>query len=244
MSTRPVIHPYIRLLQWFPFKASPSADLLRAYVDSVNAQVKRSIEAFQLNSVEEDIEDPIEPSKFRTIRYHGGLDDESWDLHDVFEDYFPNLQRASAVITLFAFFERELEDLCNLIQSTEDYRLTVRDVYGSGIERAVKYLEKVCGIDTGRGSTEWAEVKAIQLIRGLLAHGGRADLDQNPKLKNAVEGSPHLSYTDELKVAPEYAVYVIGAFSRYFGVLQKSIKPMYQAKLSAHRAASKGAAPP
>mgnify|MGYP003576036763 CR=1 FL=1 len=130
MSIRPEIHPYIRLLQWFPFKASPSADLLRAYVDAVNAQVGRSIEAFQIDSVEEEIEDPFDPSQSKIIRHHGGLDDESWDLHDVFEDYFPNLQRASAVITLFAFFERELEDLCNLIQSTENYRLNRPGIRG------------------------------------------------------------------------------------------------------------------
>ncbi|NDZ12776.1 hypothetical protein C7T35_10465 [Variovorax sp. WS11] len=221
------------LMQWYPFKASPSAELLRAYADDVNAQVKQSIEAYRYDSEEEDVETDDYPPQVKTVRHHRGLDDESWDLHDVFEDYFPNLQRASAVITLFAFFERELEDLCNLIQSIEGYGMNVRDVHGSGIERAVTYLEKVCGIDTYRGSKEWAEVKAIQLVRGTLAHGGRADLEQHKKLKDAIDASEHLSYSDELKVAPDYAGYVIAAFSRYFAVLHRSIKEVYQAKLAA-----------
>lgn len=243
MLKKPEIHPYITLMQWFPFKASPSAELLQAYAEDVNAQIKQSIEAYRCNSEEEDVETDDYPPEVKTIRHHRGLDDESWDLHDVFEDYFPNLQRASAVITLFAFFERELEDLCNLIQSIEGYRMNVRDVYGGGIERAMTYLEKVCGIDTGRGSKEWAEVKAIQLVRGLLAHGGRADLEQNKKLKDAIEGSQHLSYSDELKVSPEYTGYVIGAFSRYFGVLHRSIKAIYQAKLAALPKPAKVAVP-
>lgn len=233
MLQRQEVHPYIALMQWFPFKASPSAELLQAYAQDVNAQIKQSIEAYRYDSEEEEVETDDYPPEVKTIRHHRGLDDESWDLRDVFEDYFPNLQRASAVITLFAFFERELEDLCNLIQSTEEYRLSVQEVYGSGIERAVTYLEKVCGIDTNKGSKEWAEVRAIQFVRGLMAHGGRADLEQNRKLKEAIEASDHLKYTDELKVAPEYTGHVIGAFSRYFAVLHRSISSVYQAKLAA-----------
>ena len=226
-------HPYITLIQWYPFKAAPSAELLAAYAADVNVQIERSIKAYHSEVQTEQIEVDDDPPMVQVMRHHRGLDDESWDLNDVFGDYFPNLQRASAVITLFAFFERELEDLCNLIQTTEGYRLTVREVYGSGIERAVTYLEKVCGIDTDKGSKEWAEVRAIQLVRGLIAHGGRADLEQNKQVKEAIEASQHLSYTDELKVAQEYPGYIIGTFSRYFGVLHRSIKTIYQAKLAA-----------
>jgi hypothetical protein len=240
----PDIHSYITLLQWFPFKVFPSAELLQAYAEDVNAQVKQSIEAYRYDSEEEEVETGAIPTEVKIVRHHRGLDDESWDLRDVFEDYFPNLQRSSAVITLFAFFERELEDLCSRIQETEQYRLGVREVYGSGIERAVTYLEKVCGIDTDRGSKEWAEIRGIQLVRGALAHGGRVDLEQNKKLKEVIEASPHLAYTDELKVAHEYTSYVIGAFSRYFGVLHRSIKAIYQAKLAALPKPPKRASPP
>lgn len=232
MVPRPNFHPYISLLQWYPFKASPSAELLEAYAKDVDAQIEQSIQAYRNDSKEEELHNGYDAPP-EIIRHHRGIDDQSWDLHDVFEEYFPNLQRASTVLTLFAFFERELEDLCSLVQSAEGYKIAFRDVYGGGIERAVTYLEKVCGIDTGKNSVEWAEVKAIQAVRGLIAHGGRADLKQNAKVRDAISESPYLSYTDELKVAPEYPAYVITAHSRYFGLLHRSIRVIYATKLAA-----------
>ena len=60
--------------------------------------------------------------------------------------HFPNLQRQSALVTLFSFVEYELDGLCELFQKELGSRVELSDLKGSGIDRAILYLERVAGL--------------------------------------------------------------------------------------------------
>ena len=98
-----------------------------------------------------------EPAKIITV--HKELDDDTWNLKSVFEEYFPSLQRRSALVTLFSFFEHELDALCKRIQLQENSRLALADMAGKGIHRSTTYLSKVCDIAAGKGNRSVAPVE-------------------------------------------------------------------------------------
>lgn len=134
-------------LNWYKHDVRYSLDLLRSYVQSVEDQIGKLIEEFK-RSYElqvQDIEDAPEEdwSESGVVPTHGGLDADFWDLENIFEERFPNLQRRSALITLWSFMEHELNGLCQLFTVHQKFEVSVTDMNGRGIERAMLFLEKI-----------------------------------------------------------------------------------------------------
>ena len=169
----------------------------------------------------------------QAIKVHKGLGDDTWDLESVFEGYFPNLQRRSALITLFAFFEHELEELCHLLQKQEAYSLDLSEVQGRGVRRASTYLEKVAGVDPKRSSAEWAEIQSIQSIRNLIVHKEGKLVDAKNKRSMAesdyVKRSPLLDGDNEVLLKAGYLAHVLATFDGYFKLVEHGIKAKYHA---------------
>lgn len=158
-----------------------SVDLLLAYAAQVNEQIERSRQHLRENVREEwhessDLENPEFP-----VRAYGDMYDLTWDLNEIFEDYFPALQRSAAVVTIYAVFERELMRLCALVQKSRGFRAGVKNMHGTGIEQAVDYLDLVCNVEPCRESMEFCELRHIQRVRGALAHGSWVNPAQNGK---------------------------------------------------------------
>ena len=78
----------------------------------------------------------------------------------MFLEYFPSLQRRSALLTVCSYFEHELDKLCRLYQSEKGFAVTVDGMRGRGIDRSTRYLEKVAGLNVHNTSPEWQEIKA------------------------------------------------------------------------------------
>jgi len=160
------------------------------------------------------------------ITVHQGLDDTSYDLQTIFHEYFPSLQRSSALITLCSYFEHELDKLCLLYQSEKAFRLGLSDLKGKGIDRYVAYLEKVVGLNVCRTSKEWIEIKNIQMVRNALVHNGRKVRAEDERafvqFANKVNS---LSRDDaaEIVVGSGFLSYVVQTYGRYFKLLHDSI---------------------
>src|SRR4030095_11291714 len=122
-------------LNWYRFDVKFSVELLVAYVDGVEAQVNRSIEEFRAGHQEDAGQEVRNEGYVAVSAHYAGLDDSSWDLASIFESFFPNLQRQSALITLCGFFEHELLALCSLFQKDRGHKLGLGDLKGAGIER-------------------------------------------------------------------------------------------------------------
>lgn len=219
-------------LNWYRFDVKLSIELLLAYADNVEALVKRSIKDFrqgqQPNVGREDEGFGVQDDQYR------GLDSASWDLDTIFEAYFPNLQRQSALITLYGFFDHSLSDLCSLFQKDRGHKIELSDLKGAGIERAVTYLVQVVGLDIDKSGPLWAEIKSIQAVRNLIVHNaGRLTYkDGAPKKpeQQYVKESPHLSGDAEIEVSEGFLRHVLEIFDHFFKTIGDAIERFYGLK--------------
>lgn len=220
--------PWIRLQQWYQCVIAPETDLLLKHVEEIEAQVARGIASFHAGKEKEVfIEGTDEDEHAQVITHYNGLDDMEWDLGEVFEVYFPNLQRGAAVISLYAFFEFELDRLCRLMNEIAPSRLQLSDMAGKGIDRAVTYLHGVHGLEVQRGGPAWQEVKQIQALRNVLVHlNGRLMGKSAANVIAYVDRSAPLLKRDgtSLRIQSGYGKHALGAFVRYFEVLNGELE--------------------
>lgn len=227
MLFRPLDHP----LNWYEYDVRGSIELLECYVTDIEAQVEKGMANFEAQVEEVVIEGnhPDEPPRF--VNVHQGLDDGTWDLQAIFREYFPNLQRRSALITLFSFFEHELNKVCSLLQATERYNVSLRDINGAGIERAKTYLCKVGSLEIDPAAPAWNEVKNVQALRNLFVHAdGRLrnrDGQENTVVARYVEASPLLDGTTEALLRTGYLKHVLDSFNTYFVLVDQAIRRRY-----------------
>lgn len=228
MLFRPFKHP----LNWYQYDVRGSLELLDSYVSDIESQVANGIANFEANVEIIVVEGTHSAEPPRLIKVHQSLDDHTWDLEDVFREYFPNLQRRSALITLFSFFEHELNKVCNLFQITENYKVSLSDISGSGIERAKRYLSKVVSLDLDPDTPEWNEVKNIQALRNLIVHAdGRlfdSDGPKRPAVARYVEASPFLEGATDVLIRAGYLKHTLESFNAYFEHIHKAIKRRYE----------------
>lgn len=231
MLFRPNSHP----LNWFPYEVAGAIELLTAYVQDIEAQVVKGIGDYRADAQTEVVE-PEHPDGYgRVVTHHRGIDNETWDLKSIFEEYFPNLQRRSALITLFSFFEHELDKLCKRIKTECNYKIDLADIGEKGIQRSTTYLLKVAGLDGFRDSSEWQEIKQIQSIRNQVVHSdGRLPQQTDGrriKMTQYVDSSRHLSVSSngELQILAGYLEHCLAVFSSHFEQIHTSLKRKYEA---------------
>jgi hypothetical protein len=201
------------VLNWYRYDVSFSIELISSFVQGVERQAAESILNYRKTKRSEDA--------------HRGLDKSSWDLEEIFEEYFPSLQRRSALLTVWGFLEHELDKLCLLYQSEKGFRLAFSDLSGKGIDRSTGYLEKVAGLEGLKASRQWDDIKTVQSIRNVIAHDDGKLRDRQGKPKNKIIGDMKrvgfLSGDDEIILAEGFLSKVIDTCSSYFKLIAESV---------------------
>jgi len=86
------------------------------------------------------------------------------------DDLFPQVHRSSLFLTIYAFFEFELDFLCGALGNYYKLNLKPSDLRGKGIERSKDYFLKVINIPFPSNVKEWVQICKLNLIRNLVAH--------------------------------------------------------------------------
>jgi hypothetical protein len=143
---------------WYELDIKYSIELLEVFVKNVESQVSLSLENFRNKQIELNERGISGSTNEKYFVEHEGLHNRIFNLDVVFLQYFPNLQRRSAFISLYSFLEHELDGLCELFKSTENYKIDLHDFKDSGIDRSVKYLEKVAQLPIDKGDKTWETI--------------------------------------------------------------------------------------
>lgn len=205
------------VLNWYRYDVSFSAELIESFVDGIERQAAESFDNYERGK-------RIEVVEHYARSVHQGLDDETWDLPTIFREYFPNLQRRSALLTVYSYFEYELDKLCRLYQSEKNFGLTLDDLRDKGIDRSTGYLQKVAGLNVHYTSQEWREIRNIQKIRNDIVHrGGKLRDDQTVvdwmnKLKTLSRDNE-----GEIVLGKGFLSYVTHTYTSYFKLIGDSI---------------------
>lgn len=223
----PLYAPKKVVLNWYKYDISFSLELIKSFIDGIENQADDSISRYENEKQTLVLEEVPEENYAHVVEMHQGLDDETWDLDRIFKEYFPSLQRRSALLTLSGYFEHELDKLCSLYKSENSYDLSLSDLSGKGIDRAANYLEKVGGLNVHKASSEWDHIKGIQRIRNLIVHqdGNLKDQQGNP-VKDAVDyvkKIESLSGEEEVVIKNGFLTHVIEKYDSYFSLLNQSI---------------------
>lgn len=83
-----------------------------------------------------------------------------------------NLMRMSLFLSLYAFLESILNEICIFEQIQRDIKLSVSELSHKGIERSKVYFNKVIEIDFPSNSHNWQKIKNYQKLRNHLTHKG------------------------------------------------------------------------
>ncbi len=223
----PLYAPKKVVLNWYQYDISFSFQLIKSFIDGIENQASDSVTRYENEKETLVFEEVPEENYARVVEIHQGLDDETWDLDGIFKEYFPSLQRRSALLTLSGYFEHELDKLCSLYKSENSYSLSFSDLSGKGIDRAINYLEKVASLDVHKTSSEWNHIKSIQKIRNLIVHqdGNLKDHQGNP-VKAAIDyvnKIESLSGDKEIIIEKGFLSHVIEKYDSYFSLLNQSI---------------------
>ncbi|EOG7737040.1 hypothetical protein [Vibrio cholerae] len=216
---------------WYESYFSPTFEVMRSYIDGIEEQAELSIQKFEKGKETYVLD--YHPEEVRAVTVFQGLDDETWDINEIFRDYFPNLQRKSALLTLTGMFEHELDQLCDSYAKEKDSTVKLNDIAGKGLERSTKYLEKVCGFDVYKTSPEWQKIKGIQELRNAIVHQNGKINDANGRkitsIQNHIEKVEFLNDDGkEVIVGKGYLMYVLKSYDDYIKLLDKSIKQSYE----------------
>src|SRR5262245_7383015 len=86
--------------------------VLHAYIKGVERQIAESIDTFHREQKSHVVHEDPDEGLVDVVNEHYGIDDSTYSIEYIFEEYFPDLQWGSALITLFSLFEHQLDDLC------------------------------------------------------------------------------------------------------------------------------------
>ncbi len=155
-----------------------------------------------------------------------GLDDFSWDLDSVVEEYFPNIQRGSLLMSIFTILEHGLNNLCNALKKNKDLKLKIDDMHGSSINRARLYLSKVAHLNLVSTEDSWSKLKDIQKIRNIFAHraGELKPGKDDDKIRKIIKHSPHLAIKDNtIFIKKTFLPHFLKIINEFFSALLAEI---------------------
>lgn len=143
---------------------------------------------------------------------------------------FANILFKSFIVSVYSYLESSLLERCRGVEQKHNYRLSVKDLSGQGIQQAMSYLLKVHQLGYSLGtSKEWGQIQNLRILRNCIAHnGGRLDLgtDQIQKVRNYVSAEPLLNIdnnTDEIVVSREYCEKALLIVTEFLYAIDKAL---------------------
>lgn len=116
------------------------------------------------------------------------------------------LTQYSLLLTMVSLLEEAVNTLCRLYHDINQLDKELKDIKGSGLERAAKYLKTVVGIDGFTADKQWEYITAIRDARNMVVHnGGRIykDFEKYDKINIGYREEDHqlyLEYGDIIKM--------------------------------------------
>jgi hypothetical protein len=206
-------------------------ELLRSHVQEREEQIQGSVHDYEISKVATDVEHGDDEYPIVILEEHLGIEGPPGELQDIFAYYYPNLQRRSLLIILFSFFERQLDQLCELIAKEHRAQIVHTDLKGKGIDRARLYLQKIAGLPLDT-SVVWQEIKRIQKVRNVIVHNDAKLTGADKDLIEYVERTTGLSrvsklhydgFIDEVEILSGYLLQVLHAFDLYCAEVNKAL---------------------
>ncbi len=113
-----LIESFTSVRSWSKYYISGSLELLGNFVQHSEESALETAERYR--DEVQIVEVEVHEDYTKAVEMHRGLDNESWDMRALFVEYFPNLQRRSALLTMSGLLESEVRMLCNSMKKRKN----------------------------------------------------------------------------------------------------------------------------
>lgn len=126
--------------------------------------------AKNLEKVKEDNEEFL--SGIGDEFYRDKFGELTWEQEYEIENDFSSIHWSSVFITQYSYIEHILDGVCVFYATNTGSPLKLKDLNGTGIERAKNYISKYMGVSLPFGANEWGKIKDYAKIRNKIVHSG------------------------------------------------------------------------
>lgn len=200
---------------------------MRSFIQHTEDSIRSSISTYKENGPEvEEIEICAEEGIYQCVESYQGLDSQGVFLDDIFENYFPSVQRRSALLTLVATYEHELERFCDIYTEQHNSPVKLNELKGQGLERINLFVKKIIGSDN---SKVFPTIKKIVKLRNSCAHNDAKiqDKDGQPiKMIEELINNNSINVSQDGKqvhIDEGFLIFVLDQFDAYTSEIQETI---------------------
>lgn len=128
------------------------------------------------------------------------------------------LTQYSLLLTMVSLLEEAVNTLCRIYQNMKSLNKELKDIKGSGLERAVKYLKEEVNVKGFSENKNWEYITAIRDARNMVVHnGGRLtkDFDKFDKFRigyREEDKQLYLEYQDIVKMYDAILEFIDSSF--------------------------------
>lgn len=216
---------------WYNNEISLTFELLSTFVENIEQQITIEVKKYKVEKETHCFEYDEYPNISSSFDIHKGLNSTTWHLDTLFNEYFPTLQRSSALISLIGTFEHELNSLCNIFRNVKNLSFELKDITGKGFERSIRFLEIAALPPIKKDNLFWQEIVSIQKIRSLFVHNNGLLFNIDGKLRvdeNAiVSKNTYLTGDNSIIIKAGYLKYVLDSFNDFFKYIDGLIQDYY-----------------
>jgi hypothetical protein len=202
-------------------------NLMRSFIMHTEESINVSISRFKEKGPEvEEIEIDPEEGIYQYTEYYQGLDSQEVMLDDIFINYFPSVQRRSALLTLVATYEHELERFCDIYTEKHNAPVKLKDLKGQGLERVHLFVKKIIGLDN---STVFPTIKKIIKLRNSCAHNDAKAEEKDGQPIKAIDelikdASINVSLDGrQVHIDEGFLIFVLNQFHAYTDEIKETI---------------------
>ncbi|EPW6426783.1 TPA: hypothetical protein NJ550_004653 [Vibrio parahaemolyticus] len=217
------------IANWHLYYMAPTVELLIGFADSTESQIATQIQNYRDNKKHVVVELEGMPEADYMVTEFSGLTSDTWDLESVFTEYYPNLNRRSAVLTIVGVFEHEFDKLCQ--KCCDELKLDTRleEVGGKGLERAIKYLSKTVKVEMHKSTQTWQTMFKIVKLRNALIHQDGKVVDHaGNQIAAIIEhckavDTLTIDENDQLVLHEGYLHFVLDTYKSYIELVNSSL---------------------
>lgn len=203
-------------------------NLMRSFITHTEDSINTSIVEYTKNGPETyEIEICPEEGIYQYVEHYKGLDSQDALLDDIFKNYFPSVQRRSALLTLVATYEHELEIFCDKYAERHNSPIKLNDLKGQGLERIHLFVKNIIGV---QNSKFFPIIKKIIKLRNSCAHNDARLLEKDGQPIKPIEeliNDPTINVSqdgNQIHISEGFLIFVLDQFHSYTDEIRLKIK--------------------
>ncbi len=210
---------------WYDHFVASDIELISAYIEQCEISNGAAIKDYHnLKTVDIEVIDDFQANittSFRAV--DGGL----FNAQDIYENYFPMLNRHSTLVIVMSMFEKRLTQLCDWANTHYQLNKPFKRYNRSLLQSIKTYLVETVGLKFNESlNNNWDLLLALQSIRNNIIHNFGTYKSNNKYIDSYINLNKNLGLNDdnEFIFNHEFLKDLVPSFNELCRELQESIR--------------------